>query len=257
MVAEDVASVDRGPPVSPSRRDQPRSGQGGFDFDSLRRIQREYGEWAPIYDWFADTTASVGGVRTGCAAALDLDPGDTVVEFGCGPGVNFPALRSAVGPEGRVVGVDVTGPMLDRARRRVDRQGWENVSLVQGDATRPPISKVDGVLATFVTSLFSDPYAVVSRWCDLADHVVLANFAPHGGALANAALNGFARLNARLFDFESNDPLGTLERRTAESRRALEDCLDVVVSDDYVLGTIRVHAGHEIDADPADRKPTR
>ncbi|WP_049984779.1 class I SAM-dependent methyltransferase [Halobellus rufus] len=239
-MAEDAAGGARGAAVTDSAGGD---GPATTDPESIRRIVREYGAWAPVYDWFARATASVGGVRAGCVAALDLDPGDTVVDFGCGPGVNFPALREAVGPDGRVVGVDVTGPMLDRARALVERRGWTNVSVVRGDATRPPISRADGALATFVTSLFPDPYAVVARWCDLADSVVVANFAPHGGRVANAALGAFARLNARLFDFEVGDPLGQLEARTEASRRALVDCTDEVAVEDYVFGTIRVQAG--------------
>ncbi len=244
MVAEDVAGDGRERTVTPS---DSTNGPAPFDLDAASRIRREYGAWAPIYDWFARSTASVGGVRDGCVAALDLEPGDTVVDFGCGPGVNFPALRETVGPDGRVVGVDVTGPMLERARGLVERRGWENVAVVQGDATRPPVRSADGVLSTFVTSLFADPYAVVCTWCDLADHVVVTNFAPHGGRAANAALWGFAQLNARLFDVEAGDPLRQLQARTAESRRALVDCLDSVVYRDYLFGTIRLHAGYRAD----------
>jgi len=241
VVAEDVAERDSGGTVSPAGGTDDRL---PFDPNSVRRIRREYGAWAPVYDLFARATASVGGVRAGCVAALDLDPGDTVVDFGCGPGVNFPALREAVGPQGRVVGVDVTRPMLERARRLVARRGWENISIVHGDATTPPISRADGVLATFVTSLFSDPEAVVCRWCELADSVVVANFAPYGGRVANAALRAFARANARLFDFEVGDPLRQLADRTEASRRALADCQETVVAEDYVFGTIRLHAGY-------------
>jgi len=220
-----------------------RAERVAFTVEQARRIQRDYGTWAPLYDWFARATASVGGVRAGCVRALDLEPGDTVVDFGCGPGVNLPALREAVGPEGRVVGVDLTGPMLDRARRRVRRRGWENVELVRADATDPPIRDVDAALSTFVTSLFADPYAVVSRWCDIADRVAIANFAPRGSAPANAALRAFATLNARLFDVESGDALRQLDERTAASRRALEDRMDAVARDTYVLGTIELNAG--------------
>ncbi|RLM88360.1 methyltransferase domain-containing protein [Halobellus sp. Atlit-38R] len=242
MVAAHAARGGRGTrrPVTRSERSRDAI---GFEVESVRRIQRNYGAWAPLYDWFARATSSIGGVRAGCVAALGLGPGDTVVEFGCGPGVNLPALREAVGPTGHVVGVDITGPMLDRARSRVARHGWENVSLVRGDATTPPISAVDGVLATFVTSLFEDPYAVVSRWCGLADSVVVANFVPRGSRPANAALDLFVRLNGRLFDVESADALSLLDERTADSRRALVDCMDEVASEEYVFGTIAVNAG--------------
>lgn len=211
--------------------------------DHARRIQRDYGDWARLYDWFARATAGIGGVRAGCLSALHLEPGDTVVEFGCGPGVNLPALRAAVGPEGRVVGVDITRPMLERARALVARRGWENVALVHGDATAPPVSGADAVLSTFVTSLFPDPYAVVSRWCGLADTVVCANFEPGENRAGNAALWLFTQLNPPLFDSLRRDTLGQLERRTGATRRALADGMGRLETERYVFGTVTVNAG--------------
>jgi SAM-dependent methyltransferase len=215
------------------------------DPERLRRVRRSYDAWARIYDWFARATASVGGVRAACVRALDLAPGDTVVEFGCGPGVNLPVLREAVGPTGRVVGVDVSTRMLDRAAGLVERRGWGNVSLVEGDAGRPPVAAADGVLATFVTSLFPDPYAVVSRWCDVADAVVVAAFVPEGNRAVNAALGAFVALNGRLFDARTGDPLGRLAERTAAVRRALDDRAAVRERERRVLGAIAVEAGRE------------
>jgi len=43
----------------------------------------------------------------------------------CGTGLNFPLLQAAVGPAGRIIGVDLTDAMLDGARRRVERNGWK------------------------------------------------------------------------------------------------------------------------------------
>jgi len=233
---------------SAARTAKPRSGgdppAAADDEPVARRIRRGYAAWARVYDWFARATASVGGVRAGCVRSLDLDPGDTVVEFGCGPGVNVPVLREAVGPTGRVVGVDITGAMLDRARRLAKRREWGNVEFVQGDATDPPVRSADAVLATFVTSLFPDPYAVVSGWCDLADSVVVAAFAPRGSRPANAALAGFARLNGRLFDLGSDDPLERLDARTAAAGRALADRTGTVSEERYLFGTVTVRAGH-------------
>ena len=224
---------------------RPVTGDGAPPRDPgrLRRVRRSYDAWARVYDWFARATASVGGVRAACVRALDLAPGDTVVEFGCGPGVNLPALREAVGPAGRVVGVDVSPRMLDRAAGLVERRGWENVSLVEADAERPPVAAADGVLATFVTSLFPDPYAVVRRWCDVADAVVVAAFAPEGSRPANAALRAFVRLNGRLFDARTSDPLALLSDRTAAARRALDDAAAVREGHRRLFGTIVIEAG--------------
>jgi len=241
-----VTRGSKSPPDAPEETPpgSPTATSTGSDPSHAWRIQRSYGAWSRVYDWFAGATASVGGVRTGCVQALDLDPGDTVVEFGCGPGVNIPALREAVGSAGQVVGVDLTGPMLDRARRLVERRGWRNVSLVRGDATTPPVEHADAVLATFVTSLFPDPYAAVSDWCTLSDTVVVAGFAPAGGRFANVLLRAFVGLNARLFDVESGSSLSQLAERRAASRQALADNMAVLDREEYVLRTIVVHVGH-------------
>jgi demethylmenaquinone methyltransferase/2-methoxy-6-polyprenyl-1,4-benzoquinol methylase len=72
--------------------------------------------------------------RLRAVRALGLRAGDTVIDMACGTGLNFPLLERAVGPGGRIVGVDLTDAMLARARDRVAASGWSNVSLVQADA---------------------------------------------------------------------------------------------------------------------------
>lgn len=60
--------------------------------------------------------------------------GDLVVDIGCGTGLNFPWLQEAVGPQGSIIGVDLTNAMLEQARLRVAKEGWKNIELVQADA---------------------------------------------------------------------------------------------------------------------------
>lgn len=89
-------------------------------------------------------------------------PGSTVVDLGCGTGLNFPGVVAAIGPQGRLIGVDRSASMLAAARRRVGRSGWSNVVLLQGDVAdldgllgRAGVraAEVDAVLATFVLSV--------------------------------------------------------------------------------------------------------
>ncbi len=122
-----------------------------------------YDRWAALYDRLA-TAPGVGRWRRAAADRV-AGPGDTVVELGCGSGANLPHLRERVGDAGRVVGIDLTGPLLERARRRAAR--FDEVGVVRGDATRPPVSGADAVLGTFVCGLFEDPDRVVDGWCDL------------------------------------------------------------------------------------------
>ena len=190
--------------------------------DDVGATQAFYGRWARFYDWLA-TAPGVRSWRARAADALDLETGDTVVEMGCGTGANFPNLRERVGPEGRVVGVDLTRGMLRRARERVDRAGWANVDLVRADARRPPVEgPVDAVLATFVVGMFADPRPAVRSWVDLlapGGRIALLNAGRSDRRLArplNLAFRLFVRLAApgegRL------SPVRSLERRVAAAR---------------------------------------
>ncbi len=129
----------------------------------MTSVREFYGRRAALYDLIA-TAPGIGRWRQTAARRI-ATPGATVVEMGCGTGANLPYLRSAVGPDGYVLGIDITGPLLDVARERVAE--YDNVDVAYGDATAPPITGVDAVLATFVCGLFSDPASVVEQWCEL------------------------------------------------------------------------------------------
>jgi ubiquinone/menaquinone biosynthesis C-methylase UbiE len=86
--------------------------------------------------------------------SLALNQGDTVVDLGCGTGLNFSLLQEHVGPRGKIIGVDLTDAMLNEATARVAAHGWSNVELVKSDAATyvfPP--SVDGILSTFALTL--------------------------------------------------------------------------------------------------------
>jgi ubiquinone/menaquinone biosynthesis C-methylase UbiE len=98
---------------------------------------------------------------------LDLRPGDTVVDIGCGTGLNFPFLHQRVGPAGRIIGVDLSPSMLEQARARALSNEWRNVELVCIDAAElvfPP--KVDAILSTFALILIPACDQVIARGCD-------------------------------------------------------------------------------------------
>jgi ubiquinone/menaquinone biosynthesis C-methylase UbiE len=88
--------------------------------------------------------------RLRAAQALGLRPGDSVVEIACGTGLNFSLIEQAIGPDGRIVGVDLTDAMLAQAQHRIETNGWSNVSLVQADAAEFDFpTEVDGILSTY------------------------------------------------------------------------------------------------------------
>jgi demethylmenaquinone methyltransferase/2-methoxy-6-polyprenyl-1,4-benzoquinol methylase len=88
--------------------------------------------------------------RLRAVQALGLRPGDTVVDVACGTGLNFSLLQQAIGPEGRIVGVDLTDAMLAQAEQRIETNGWRNVSLVRADVAEFDFpAGVDAILSTY------------------------------------------------------------------------------------------------------------
>jgi ubiquinone/menaquinone biosynthesis C-methylase UbiE len=98
----------------------------------------------PLFDWLFFQPP---GFRAKAVDRLELRPGGHVLEIGCGTGRNLPYLSKAVGPHGRVYGVDLSPGMLARASALRDRNRWRNVELIEGDAAqyRAP-APLDGVM---------------------------------------------------------------------------------------------------------------
>jgi demethylmenaquinone methyltransferase/2-methoxy-6-polyprenyl-1,4-benzoquinol methylase len=131
-------------------------------------IQRLYDQLAPSYDALASVYRAVGSRRLAERGMrlLDLRPGDTAVDLGCGTGVNLPELARLVGPTGRVVGIDLSPQMLARARERITRAGFSNVELVQGDVRGFAFpDDLHGVMSTFALEMVPEHDEVIGRAC--------------------------------------------------------------------------------------------
>ena len=85
-------------------------------------------------------TRRAAPVRALAVSALNLRRGDVVLDVACGTGACFPAIREKIGPEGRIIGVELSPDMLELARKRVADAGWTNVALIQSsmEAVRLP-----------------------------------------------------------------------------------------------------------------------
>ncbi|WP_134669194.1 class I SAM-dependent methyltransferase [Halorussus marinus] len=213
--------------------------------------QQFYARWADLYDVLARSTPGLGRLRGRAADALALEPGDTVVEMGCGTGANLPHLRERVGPEGRVVGVDFTRGMLARARDRIEREGWANVHLVRADAAEVEFREaVDAVLATFVVGMLADPGAAVDRWADLlapGGRIALLDAAQTArwfGWPVNRAFRGLVVASSPTgTDGYERAPWTVLDNRVDAARRALRARADETTHTEHALGVVRVTGG--------------
>lgn len=193
----------------------------------LDPTQQFYTRWAQVYDHVA-TAPGVTSWRERVGEMLSLSPGDTVVEMGCGTGANFPHLRSAVGPMGQVIGIDLVEAMLAGARKRIDRQGWKNVHVCRADATRPPVADADAIISTFLIGMLSDPAAAIEEWLEhLAPggSIAIMNAGRSDRALAmplNLLFRLFVRFSSPGGRLVRESPAAELEGRWRTARNALE-----------------------------------
>jgi ubiquinone/menaquinone biosynthesis C-methylase UbiE len=102
-------------------------------------------------------------LRRRAADALGLSPGATVLDLCTGSGRILPQLAAAVGPKGRVVGVDISPRMLDHARRR--SASFAQVELIEADAAQLPFpdDSFDAILASYGCSAVPDLDSVLDE----------------------------------------------------------------------------------------------
>jgi SAM-dependent methyltransferase len=96
------------------------------------------------------------GVGCGNPTAIDaLRPGETVVDLGSGAGMDSFLAARQVGPTGRVIGVDMTPAMLEKARENALKVGLENVEFREGRIEELPLEdeSVDVILSNCVINL--------------------------------------------------------------------------------------------------------
>lgn len=101
-----------------------------------RRALEKYRLLAPRYDRRALAIERLVLTRTRRRVVERLGPasGWTVLDVACGTGLTLARLVEAVGPRGRVIGIDQSPDMLAVARERVRAHGWKNVEFVQAAA---------------------------------------------------------------------------------------------------------------------------
>lgn len=103
------------------------------------------------------------GLGCGNPTAIDaLRPGETVLDLGSGAGMDAFLAARQVGPEGRVIGVDMTDAMLEKARENARKTGASNVEFRKGEIESLPVEdeSVDAIISNCVINLSPEKHRV-------------------------------------------------------------------------------------------------
>ncbi|QFU84174.1 methyltransferase domain-containing protein [Natronorubrum aibiense] len=196
----------------------------------ISRVPRSNGaarEWydriSAQYDTVADPFEAPA--RTTGLELLAAEPGECVLDVGCGTGIAVVELAGAVGPNGTAVGVDLADGMARVSRAALDDAGLDRGVVVVGDGAALPFTAdaFDALFASFVLELFDTPEipGVLAEW-----RRVLAP----GGRLCVVSLSR-----------RGDGPATWLYERVHERLPTIVDCRPI-----YVRETLR-EAGFRID----------
>jgi ubiquinone/menaquinone biosynthesis C-methylase UbiE len=132
----------------------PRRREGPDRTAALEQYRRR----AAVYDL---ELALFEPVRRRAIAWLAPPAGGTVLDVGCGTGLSFDLLLRAVGRTGHVVGIEQSPQMIEKARQRIRKHGWRNVTLHGSPAEQAPLTgRADAALLHFTHDVMQSDAAL-------------------------------------------------------------------------------------------------
>jgi phosphatidylethanolamine/phosphatidyl-N-methylethanolamine N-methyltransferase len=137
-------------------------------------VARVYEKLASVYDLVFGPTLHPGRIEA--IQKMKIRPGDSVLEVGVGTGINLSMYPSSCA----ITGVDLSAPMLDKARERIVNKGLRNCRVMEMDAAQMqfPDESFDIVYAPYLISVVPDPVKVAQemrRVCRRGGRIVILN----------------------------------------------------------------------------------
>jgi len=180
----------------------------------------------PNFDFFF-----IRPLRQKAVRLLQLKPGERVLDVGCGPGGSLPYLVDAVGPSGEVVGVEISPEVAINARRRIEKNRWRNVLVIEADARTVKLQgKFAGALMFAAADVYASPQALANLFPSLKDDARIVAFGAklsdrRSGKVLNPLLRSLWKLS-----FSSTPAVNY------EPWAPLKDSMDELHFQEYFLG---------------------
>jgi len=198
-------------------------------YGHLARLLRPFPDFDPFF---------IKPVRQKAVELLDLKEGDRVLDVGCGPGGSFPYLVRAVGKSGQVVGVEISPEVSINARRRIEKNGWRNVEVIEAAAQEVHLTgRFDGLLMFAAADVYASEDALENLFPHLNEKARVVAF---GAKLSNSRLrrilNPFLRM---LFNLS----FSTTPRPDYEPWRILAKRVEKLNVEEYFFGLMFLTSG--------------
>jgi ubiquinone/menaquinone biosynthesis C-methylase UbiE len=128
------------------------------NYHSKNSVRANYDRLSRWYDLFVGNSEE--HLAKQAIQMIDLKPGESILEIGCGTGANLNRMAQDISPTGLMIGLDLSFGMLSHARKKVSLKLTEKIiRLVQGDGENLPIAagKINTILLSFTLELFDNP----------------------------------------------------------------------------------------------------
>ena len=177
-------------------------------------------------------------MRQKAVELLHLKAGDRVLDVGCGSGGSFPYLVDAVGQSGQVVGVEISPEISINAKRRIAKNGWRNVQVIEAAAQNVHLTgPFDGLLMFAAADVYASEEALENILPHLREN---ARVAALGAKLSNKGLGSSLNPALRML---FNLSFSTTPRPDYEPWRILAKRLDKLNLKEYFFGLMFLVSG--------------
>jgi len=207
--------------------------------EERQKLTPLYGHLAGLIRPFPDfDPAFIKPVRRKAVELLNLKEGDRALDVGCGPGGSFPYLVHAVGQSGQVVGVEISPEISINARRRIERNGWRNVQVIEAAAQDIRLTGTfDGLLMFAAADVYASDEALANIFPHLRENARVVAF---GAKLSRNRLGAILNPVLRMLFSLS---FSTTPRPDHEPWRILAKRVGHVDIEEYFLGLMFLASG--------------